>query len=321
MGNLLHLSKVARKQFWARSLEAADGRLSKWKMMKFRQECTLTSQKTVNSIFSAKKIALGYSKKEDVSKARFVKFVWQGVVNHQEHETEKAIINQSAEYRLAPAAQYLSVPIKVWCHWSQRYRQKYVKLIKCFQKQDKDAQNTIDIEDWGHRENKLQQTKESLSIKLSEPLPNLLHAETIKKKALGLLNNSTALVLSPSVIVEKKEKIYLAVGKTHPETYRVTVSATSLVKCSCKGFRYSNLCSHSVAVAEKEDILKIYIVKFKNSRSRASITYPIKADGAGRKGGQKRRERMYPSSTDKSVNQRNDSTPLLKFGTIMSPSW
>ena len=134
-------------------------------------------------------------------------------------------------------------------------------------------------------------------------MPNLLHAETIEKEALGLLNNPTALVLSPSVTVEKKEKIYLAAGKTHPETYCVTVSAKSLVKCSCKGFSYSSLCSHSVAVAEKEGILKIHIGKFKNSRSRASITYPIKADGAGRKGGQKRRERTYPSSTDKSVNQ------------------
>ena len=109
-------------------------------------------------------------------------------------------------------------------------------------------------------------------------------------------------MLSPSVIVEKKEKIYLAAGKTHPENYRVTVSATSLVKCSCKSFRYSSLCSRSVAVAEKERILKIYIRKFKNSRSRASITYPINTDGAGRKGGHKRRERTYPSSTDKSVS-------------------
>ena len=109
-------------------------------------------------------------------------------------------------------------------------------------------------------------------------------------------------MLSPSVIVEKKEKIYLAAGKTHPENYRVTVSATSLVKCSCKSFRYSSLCSRSVAVAEKEGILKIHIRKFKNSRSRASITYTINADGAGRKGGHKRRERTYPSSTDKSVS-------------------
>ena len=134
-------------------------------------------------------------------------------------------------------------------------------------------------------------------------MPNILHAETIEKKVLDLLNNPTALVLSSSVIVEKKEKIYLAAGKTHPETYRFTVSGTSLVKCSCKGFRYSSLCSHSVAVAEKEGILQIHIGKFKNSRSPTSVIYPIKADSAGRKGGQKRREQTYPSSTDKSVNQ------------------
>ena len=126
-----------------------------------------------------------------------------------------------------------------------------------FSKKDIDAEKTIDIEDWGRRGNKLQQIKESLSVKLSESLPNLLHAETIEKMVLGLLNNPNALVLSPSVIVEKKEKIYLAAGKTHPETYCVTVSAKSLVKCSCKGFRYSSTYSHSVAVAEKEGILKI----------------------------------------------------------------
>ena len=33
---------------------------------------------TVNSILSAKRLALGYSKKEDISKAHFVKYVWQG---------------------------------------------------------------------------------------------------------------------------------------------------------------------------------------------------------------------------------------------------
>ena len=74
-----------------------------------------------------------------------------------------------------------------------------------FLKKDIDEQKTIDIEDWGRRENKLQQIKESLSVKLSESLPNLLHAETIQKKALDLLNNATAVVLSPSVIVEKRK--------------------------------------------------------------------------------------------------------------------
>ena len=69
---------------------------------------------TVNSILPAKKLALGYSKKEDIAKAHFVKCVWQGAVKHQKNEIGKAIINQSVEYRLASAAQYLSVPVEVW---------------------------------------------------------------------------------------------------------------------------------------------------------------------------------------------------------------
>ena len=114
----------------------------------------------LNSLLSSKKLALGYLKKEDTSKAHFVKYVWQGTwVNHQEHEIEKAIINQSEEYCLAPAAQYLSVPVEVWYQWSQSYRQTYIKLVKSFERKDIDAEKTIDVEDWGHRENKLQQAK------------------------------------------------------------------------------------------------------------------------------------------------------------------
>ena len=55
-------------------------------------------------------------------------------VNHEKNEIEKAIINQSVEYRLATGAQYLSVPVEVWYQWSQSYRQKYLKLIKSFEK-------------------------------------------------------------------------------------------------------------------------------------------------------------------------------------------
>ena len=76
---------------------------------------------TVNSLLSAKKLALGSSKKEDISKAHFIKYLWQGVVNHQEHKIEKPTINQSLEYCLAPAAQYRSVSVEVWYQWSQSY--------------------------------------------------------------------------------------------------------------------------------------------------------------------------------------------------------
>ena len=51
---------------------------------------------TVNSILAAKKFALGYGKKEDVSKVSFIKDIYQSAVEHQSREIEKAIINQSS---------------------------------------------------------------------------------------------------------------------------------------------------------------------------------------------------------------------------------
>ena len=139
-------------------------------------------------------------------------------------------------------------------------------------------------------------------MKLSECLPNVLHAETIEKKAINLRNHPTALVLSPTTqVIAEKEKNYLAAERYTQETYKI--SARSLVKCSWKGFRYSNICSDSVAVSEKEGILNSHIAKFKSCRSRASVTYPIKPGGEGRKGGQKRRQRLYEEK--KSCAQEN----------------
>ncbi len=56
--------------------------------------------------------------------------------------------------------------------------------------------------------------------------------------------------------------------------------------------RLLKICSHSVAVAEKEDLLEnpIKCIKF---ASCSSITYPESKGGAGRKGGRKRQSRYY----------------------------
>ena len=48
--------------------------------------------KSVNSILSPKKAALGYKKKEDISKFNFIKKVLQPSINHQRREIERALI-------------------------------------------------------------------------------------------------------------------------------------------------------------------------------------------------------------------------------------
>ena len=74
-------------------------------------------------------------------------------------------------------------------------------------------------------------------MKLSECLPNVLHAETIEEKATNLLNHPTALVLLPTTqVTAEKEQSYLAEGRSTQETYKITISARSLLR-SLQGFQ------------------------------------------------------------------------------------
>ena len=107
------------------------------------------------------------------------------------------------------------------------------------------------------------------------------------------MNNPSAISLSPSILARNNEKVYFVAGKTNKEIHNVIVNENGMVKCNCRGYKFTKICSHSVAISEKEDILQNHVAKVKRYRSRAAITYPLNAKGSRRKGGQKRRERSY----------------------------
>ena len=102
-------------------------------------------------------------------------------------------------------------------------------------------------------------------MKLSEHLPNIFHADIIERKALNLLNNPVAISRSPSIAVNNTERVYLVVGKSSKVPYKLAVTKQGLVKCNCKGFRYLSLCSHSVAISEKEGSISLHIENVKKS--------------------------------------------------------
>ena len=123
---------------------------------------------------------------------------------------------------------------------------------------------------------------------LSECLPNVLHAETIEKIALDLLNCLKTLFLSPNIqvtaelrkkviqqqkdLLKKPAKllfpqdIYLTLSRRRPLSYRkqsIDLLRKSMnwflydnslrlerVKCSCRGFRCSNIRSHPVVFSK-----------------------------------------------------------------------
>ena len=113
---------------------------------------------------------------------------------------------------------------------------------------------------------------------------NIHHADLIEEKALRLLNTPKAIVPSPTLnLLDNERKKYLVANQLNTN-YTVAVLKSTSVKCSCKDFRWLHLCSHSVAVTEKEGILPALIAGVK-SAGRSTLTYPAKAGGAGRMGG------------------------------------
>ena len=80
-------------------------------------------------------------------------------------------------------------------------RMNYIQFVRSQENNDIKNQKPNDTINWGNKESDLQPAKQNLSMKVSECLPNVLHAETIKKKAINLLNHPTTLILSPTTQV------------------------------------------------------------------------------------------------------------------------
>ena len=270
---------------------------------------------TVNSMLSAKKTALGFSKKDDVGKTVFIKDIWCAVVAHQDYEIEKAIIKQSNEYHLAQSMEYLTVELETWTCWSKEERVQYVRQFREMTSDEVKQRKEIDTDCFGMCFGETE-TIDVLSVKLSEKLPNLLHCDLIERKALQLLNIPNAVVLEPTLIPQINGKIYLVAGKdigNGPSKVRIT-GLQHRVHCSCKGFRFSNICAHSVAVAYKEDILATFVARVKQSRgSRSILTFPENAGGAGRKGKQNRRTRSYPVSSTQDQVAASQEMPFTEI--------
>ena len=268
-------------------------------------DCVYTNQsECVNSKLAARKASLGYSKKDDLSKINFIRNVWQPLVMMQDREIEKAIYGASSEYQVVDCALHLKVQTEIWYQWSTNKRKKYVDTFRSLSLKDIQEGKTIDIDE-GSDSDIYREAISNLSIDIVAALPHILHADLINQKALKILNSSNAIVEVPSMEAETSAKRYFIAGKgLQPNSVKVT--SQKKVICSCPAFKYTKICSHSVAVAERHKILSHLLANVKIS-CRSSLTYPESAAGIGRKGEQRRRKRKYQDSSDVSSQQKRRS--------------
>ena len=119
-------------------------------------------------------------------------------------------------------AEYLKIPLETWTNLLISQKRKYLDFIINLSNDELESMKTIDDSFWNMEEQRIHPIKTALSVKLSEAV-NILHADTIEKKALDLLNYPNAITLSPTLTENDKRKTYLVAGKSSKETYNVSV--------------------------------------------------------------------------------------------------
>ena len=127
-----------------------------------------------------------------------------------------------------------------------------------------------------------------LQSKLTEPhITALWRKASILKSTASAICPQPTLSLSESTSNSKKAFIVKTFSGTAPHT--VVVTAKGNVVCNCSGFSSSKICSHSLAVADKEQCLMEFLEKFcKNSLKTINVSTlantGINRDVSGKKG-------------------------------------
>ena len=99
-----------------------------------------------------------------------------------------------------------------------------------------------------------------------------------------------AITENPIFDINKSRKTYFVAGEQQQKYYTVVKSEKTTLKCNCKGFEYACVCSHTVAVAERDSLLKEFLEQVKSDWPKGNKFCSSNGlAGIGRKGQQQRR--------------------------------
>ena len=268
---------------------------------------------TSNSVLLAQKIHYGYGKKEDISKTEFVKNVWIPVINRQREEIHDALFGCSERYQLTDDAKYLKVNPDMYCNWREEDKIKYAKKFDEFTLEDLRKNKQIPRPQISPSSDFNRNSPiTSLSVRLHLTLPHISYARLIEDRALELLNNPSGIFPSPSLEAPTTTRTFCVAGTAPGKVYQVNVGMNfpHKITCNCDGFNYSQVCKHSVAVAEKENLLPSFCLNVKNL-SRKTIQDGTHR-GSGRKGGKQRKRRFYKAAHPNGKKKEKTDHPFTE---------
>ena len=233
---------------------------------------------------------------EEMSTVEFISLS-KSIALNQRQEVIRAVLNKG-EYRLKGEYSSLQVDESKWYQMSKEQRTKHLRKVLETPVKGTKARNADDVLSISYT-----------SANLMKP-PTMMHV--IWTKAEEYLNTCGSISLLPSdsqtTLGPKRFAVH---SKSNPDCPNVVkLFADGSMECPCPMFKSSsNICSHSVAVAEKDNVLEIYLDWVRASQSECNLynlsTKNVNVRAAGKKGGKERRNQ---------TKSRTKSTPAFTVG-------
>ena len=203
------------------------------------------------------------------------------LVSEQKEDIHKAFVMDSGPYRVSDEFKYLTNTSSSWTKLGKVAREKHFRLLHSCKFEpyavfliEDEVQSTSSAAECN------EQNLKEFSISLTDCGFSSKAFEGIWKKASEILSKDDTIVNSPGF-----KNLKICVSYTSPKPHILTMFESGKIICDCKNNETLALCAHSVAVAEKFNVLKKLVDWYKSSSqsvnlwkvSQSSLTTPLHA--------------------------------------------
>ena len=220
------------------------------------------------------------------------------IEDDQEEQVILALLGESERYELREQFKRFQLSAEEWWAKNERQRKDYVQRIYALSIEDFYAGNS--------HQASLYSTKTPLltSVQLSLPHDYVtsldLHiAEFMGKKASRIVSQPNSICPAPSK--DGKIQTFSVISETGNVPHCVQIYQNFKATCTCRNFKPKHICSHTVAITEKEGVLENFVKWYKGQNIKGGLssvaTINVNNRESGRMQGAKR-QRKTKENTD-----------------------
>ena len=235
---------------------------------------------------------------KELGEMAFAKAMKEMIEDDQEAEVILALFGPSERYELREQFKQFQLSAEEWWAKNERQRKDYVQRIY--------ALSIDDFYTGNSHQASLYSTKTPLltSVQLSLPHDCVtgsldLHiAEFMWKKASRIISQPNSICPAPSK--DGKIQTFSVISETGNVPHCVQIYHNFKATCTCRNFKPKHICSHTVAVTEKEGVLENFVKWYKGQNIKGGLssvaTINVNTRESGRKQGAKHQRKAKESA-------------------------